>query len=715
MQGTYTSWLVYLSIAVAIVVSYTALRLASRVSRAQGIASVVWLAGGAVAMGFGIWSMHFIGMLALRLPIQLTYDLTTTVVSLAIAILTSGFALAIVSRPTISMGRLSISALMMGAGISAMHYLGMFSIRIVPGIGYDMVLFAASIIIAIAASFAALWLAFRLRHGHSWKMAFARLGAAVVMGFAICGMHYTGMAASQFGTNSYCLSGAPLDNVWFAITLGVLAFGIMTVTLLTIVYDTHLARHTRNHDDAIEQADARLRYAASHDVLTGLPNREAIMHAVEQALLESKGGNTEFALMVLDVDRLKAINDSLGHHEGDKLLQELALRLRSVLRRDDMLARLAGDEFTVLARDLHGARDAETIVAKLFDTLREPFSIHGLDIHASLSIGVSMFPLDGDSFEVLLRRAGTAMRCAKEAARGSFRFYAAEMSSLSNDRLTLETELRRAIELGHLELHYQPKVDIKTNRIRSAEALIRWRHAERGLIAPNMFIPLAEETGLIVPIGEWVLREACLQVRRWLDSGMSPVRIAVNLSAKQFRHADLAAVVKSALSDAGLEPGYLELEITESAVMDHAEKSASTLQVLSTMGVHISIDDFGTGYSSLSYLRRFPLDKLKIDRSFVRELMSNPDDASIVKAIISLAHNLRLRVVAEGVETAEQLGFLRELGCDQYQGFFCSPAVPADAFAKLLQRLRADRPEYTEADMLRTQSRLSAFTPEATS
>jgi EAL domain-containing protein (putative c-di-GMP-specific phosphodiesterase class I) len=276
----------------------------------------------------------------------------------------------------------------------------------------------------------------------------------------------------------------------------------------------------------------------------------------------------------------------------------------------------------------------------------------------------------------------------------------------------MESELRRALELGELELHYQPKVDIATNRVRSAEALVRWRHPTQGLVPPNTFIPLAEETGLIVPLGEWVLRRSCMQVRSWLDSGMSPLRIAVNLSAKQFRHADLVAVVKSALDDAGLEPGYIELELTESAVMHDPEQSAATLTALSSMGVHISIDDFGTGYSSLSYLRRFPLDKLKIDRSFIRDLMSDPDDVSIVKAIISLAHSLRLRVVAEGVETVEQLDFLREVGCDQYQGFYCSPAVPAEDFAALVTRLRAERTELTEADMLRTQSRLSAFTPE---
>ncbi|MBL8272141.1 putative bifunctional diguanylate cyclase/phosphodiesterase [Steroidobacter sp.] len=448
------------------------------------------------------------------------------------------------------------------------------------------------------------------------------------------------------------------------------------------------------------------------DYLTGLPTRRAAAVVAAQAVLDAQHSGTEFAVIVLNVDRLKPINDSLGHQAGDELLLALSQRLRPVLGSNSVLARLAGDEFTVIARELRGPREAEALVHKIVQAVRDPFVIAALDIHTSLTIGVSMYPLDGDSFDLLLRRAEMALRCAKAASRGSYRFYALEMSNAADERLSLENDLRRAVELGQLELHYQPKVDIGCNRIRSAEALLRWRHPTRGLVPPNSFIPIAEETGLIVPIGEWVLREACGQVRAWINSGMSPVRVAVNLSAKQFRHVDLVAVVRSAIEESKLQPGYLELELTESAIMDDAEKSASTLEILSTMGVHISIDDFGTGYSSLSYLRRFPLDKLKIDRSFMRDLLSNPDDASIVKAIISLAHNLRLRVVAEGVETAEQLSFLRELGCDQYQGYFCSPAVPAAAFAALLLKMRAERPELTEADMLRTQSRLSAFTPE---
>ena len=449
-----------------------------------------------------------------------------------------------------------------------------------------------------------------------------------------------------------------------------------------------------------------------HDVLTGLPTRVAIVSSAEHTIAEAQHANVPFAVTVLNVSRFKSINDSLGHEVGDELLRRLSQRLRAVLANGDILGRLAGDEFIVLGRVGTGTIPAEVTVETIFAALREPFSIEGHDIEIAVSAGISMFPANGTTFDVLLRRAETAMRAARNIARGSFRFYSEEMSKSEEERLALEADLRHAIRDRQLELHYQPKVDIATGRVRSAEALLRWKHPKRGFVPPNVFIPIAEENGLILPIGEWVLRQACAQMRAWLDSGLPPLRVSVNLSAKQFRHGDLTAVVCSALEDAKLQPDYLELELTESSIMHDTESSAATLQLLSTMGVHISIDDFGTGYSSLSYLWRLPLDKLKIDRSFVRELISNPDDVAIVKAIISLAHSLRLGVVAEGVETQEQLEHLRELGCDQYQGFYCSPAVPPDAFVALIKRLRAEKPALTEADMLRTQSRLYAYTPE---
>lgn len=703
--------MVCLSIALAIVVSYTSINLASRISSTEGRAARAWLVGGTLSMGIGIWSVHFIAVLALDLPIDLTYDLATTIASLAIALLTSGFALALVGRHEPSQVRLTLGSLVMGLGVASVAYLALSAIRVSPRIDYETHWIGAAIAIAIVASYAALRLAVRLRRGHSWRVVAKRALAALVVGSTLAAVQYVAIASITIAPEAHALPGTSLDDGWFAVALSLFAFGMLGLTLVTIVYDAYLARHLRDSAHLRQQAHANAHYASRHDVLTNLPNRLALAETAEDAIAKARRDGGMFALMVMNVDRLKTINDSLGHEAGDELLRELSQRLRAVLRRSDTLAHLAGDEFAVLACDIDGAQDAERIVHKITESLSDPFITRKLECHASLSIGVSLFPNDGATFETLLRRADVAMRSAKEGALGGYRFYSPEMSSIADNRLALETELRRALELEQLELHYQPKVDISTGRVRSAEALIRWRHPTRGLVPPGVFIPLAEETGLIVPIGEWVLRRACRQLRAWIDAGMPPVRVAVNLSAKQFRQADLTAVVKSALTDSDLQPGYLELELTESAVMHDAEKSAETLQALSTMGVHISIDDFGTGYSSLSYLRRFPLDKLKIDRSFIRDLMMNADDVSIVRAIISLAHSLRLRVVAEGVETAEQLEFLRNLGCDQYQGFHYSPAVPAEEFADLIRRIRSERPEYTEADMLKTQSRLSAYTP----
>lgn len=556
-----------------------------------------------------------------------------------------------------------------------------------------------SIALAIFASYVVLGYAARATNARGPAAIALTMGGAVLMGTALWLMH--ALIAPLLGWRT------PIVDI-IVHQISPFALGIMEATAAMAFCECwRHARSSNSSDAMLGIADGPHRF----DALTGLPNRVALAAEAQTALAEAQRRSTQLALLVLNVDRLKPINDSLGHHIGDELLLHISRRLRTVLRRNDTLARLAGDEFTVLATDLRTARDAETIAIKMLEALQQPFQAGSVNVHPSISIGISMFPLDGDSFVKLLGRANSAMRYAKMAARGTYRFYAAEMSRMNDDQLTLENELREALDRRQLELHFQPKVDIATGRIRSAEALIRWRHPTRGMVPPNVFIPVAEETGMILPIGEWVLREACRQMREWLDSGMAPVRIAVNLSAKQFHDADLASVVRSALTDAKLEPGYIELELTESALMNNPEESAATLQSLSAMGVHISIDDFGTGYSSLSYLRRFPLDKLKIDRSFIRDLMTNADDACIVRAIISLAHSLRLRVVAEGVETSQQLEFLRELGCDQYQGYYCSPAVPADQFVTLVARIRSQTPALSEADMLRTQSRLSAFTP----
>jgi len=691
LAGIYNPWLVTLSIAVAVFVSHTALSLSARVARTSGTTSRrLWLGGGALAMGSGIWSMHFIGMQAFSLPIALAYDIPTTLASLLIAIIISGFALGIANRPRISFPHLSVGAILLGIGISAMHYIGMAAIQITPMITYEPGLLATSIAIAIAASFGALWLFVRLRLGRTWPMRLARLGGAFAMGLAISGMHYTGLAASRFSAGSVCIGASTTDQRWVALVIAVPAVAVLSITTILLVYAAHLESRTRKHNEQLEKANAQLEHAATHDSLTGLPNRVLLADRLAQATAQAERYSRGFAVLVVDLDRFKSINDSLGHPAGDDMLKEAALRLSRLLRKADTLARLGGDEFVLVLNEISGPRDAESVASKVLARLAESFVLSGLDVQISASIGISVFPDDGVDAETLLQHADAAMYHAKKNGRSSFQFFAPVMNVFARERLELESGLRRALAQGEFELHYQPKVDVGTGRIDSAEALIRWRHPKRGLIAPSGFIPIAEETGLIVPIGEWVLHEACRQTRAWHQSGMKPLRIAVNLSAEQFKQKSLVTTVRNALAAAELAPTYLELELTESAVMQDAESSIQVLRQLADLGVRISVDDFGTGYSSLSYLRRLPLDKLKIDRSFIREVTASRDDAEIVRVIVSLAHSLHLKVIAEGVETDEQLTFLRGLGCDQYQGFHCSPPVPADEFEKMMSSAAPD-------------------------
>ena len=469
-----------------------------------------------------------------------------------------------------------------------------------------------------------------------------------------------------------------------------------------------LEKVVTDRTEGLEAANTQLRYLATHDPLTGLPNRALLEDRISQAITLAARNGQPFALMVLDLDRFKCVNDSMGHRAGDELLKEVAQRLRDVVRGIDTVARLGGDEFVVILQSVTGRAECLQVADRVLAALAPTIRIQGVELRAASSIGIAFHPEDGDSMTALLNHADVAMYCAKQRGRSNVQCYAPGMSAMGQEKFKVERELERALQLGQLELHYQPKVDVLTGAVGSAEALVRWRHPDRGLVPPADFIPIAEECGLIGAIGEWVMREACRQARAWQDAGLPCVRIAVNLSPTQFRHGNLLTTIRHALADARLEARFLEVELTESAVMSEPEASVTILKQLSQMGVLVAVDDFGTGYSSMSYLRRLPVDKLKIDREFIREVMSCPDDASIVRAIVSLAHSLRLKVVAEGVETVEQLEFLKTLGCDQYQGYYFSPAVPAQDFAALLERAARSSGSSTQDPGMRAHTTLAA-------
>ncbi|HET9475447.1 MAG TPA: EAL domain-containing protein, partial [Steroidobacteraceae bacterium] len=419
---------------------------------------------------------------------------------------------------------------------------------------------------------------------------------------------------------------------------------------------------------------------------TGLPNRVLLDDRLDQAIMRAEHDRQQFAVLVLDLDRFKFINDSLGHHAGDELLNGVATRLRNIVSEVDTVARIGGDEFVLALGPTAGKPDAVGVAQRVIEALRAPVKIAGVPLHISTSVGIAYYPGDATAPEKLIGYADAAMYCAKQRGRNNLQCFEPGMDSTTRDRVRLESDLHAALSRQQFVLLYQPKVDATTDDFQSAEALIRWHHPERGVIMPQDFIPLAEDCGLICAIGEWVLREVCRQCKAWQREGLPRMRVAVNVSATQFRQGNLLELIRQALNESGLDPRCLELELTESAVMTNPEESAQVLSELSEMGVLVSVDDFGTGYSSMSYLRRFPIDNLKIDRGFVKDLMTRAEDASIVQAIISLAHSLRLTVVAEGVETLEQLDSLRSMGCDQYQGFHFSPPISAADLAALIRR-----------------------------
>ena len=435
-----------------------------------------------------------------------------------------------------------------------------------------------------------------------------------------------------------------------------------------------------------KESDQHFAFLSHYDKLTGLANRELFRDRLHQAMSRAERAGKLVALLFLDLDRFKSVNDTLGHLAGDELLVEVAARLKTCVRKSDTIARLGGDEFTVILEGLDAPVDAEIVCRKIIKSLEAPLLLQNHEIYVTTSIGVTFFPSDDTDLNGLLRNADAAMYRAKEEGRNKFHLFTADLSARAVKRMGIESALRHAVERQEFYLVYQPKISVQTGEVLGAEALLRWENPQRGLVSPVDFIPVAEETGLIVPIGEWVLRRACADIRKWHAAGFDHVSVAVNLSARQFRHGELIQTIRQALQDSGIAARQLELEITESLLMDDTEASQVALNDLKALGTSIFLDDFGTGYSSLAYLKKFPIDGLKIDRSFIRDLPGDPDDEAITHAILALSQALRLRVVAEGVENEAQLEFLRRAGCSVVQGFYFSRPLVFDKFLEWLQR-----------------------------
>ncbi|MGO4695107.1 EAL domain-containing protein [Paenibacillus sp. 2TAB26] len=795
VHGTYDSLLVIFSYIIAVMASYTALDLAGRVSTSKGSTKLSWLMFGAASMGMGIWSMHFVGMLALKLPFPIKYDLVIVLISVIAAIGAAFTALYVVGRSELSRSQLLAGGLLLATGITIMHYVGMSAMLI--HITYNPIIVMLSIFIAFVASITALWLSFYFRKdrqkGQWWK----KLGSGAIMGAAIVGMHYTGMIAANFHTSNKTalFLGVILDQTWLAyiialgifFTLGLSLFGIYiskrfahkdseieqnekwykslyensqdgivsvdlqyrvtshnTNALKITGFSSKQVMHqsisslsgiivhedqervkqmfqrsfkgeTLNHETAIIRADGmrielnvanvpvvvdgevvgsyiifkditaekraqlKVNHLAFHDELTGLPNRRKFNQAIAETIELSSTSDSHFAVMVLDIDRFKIINDSLGHMVGDQFLQEVSGRIQQAIAGQDvMLARMGGDEFTLLCRNYETQDTIKRLAEQIISCIQAPYRLKDSDFYVSASIGIALFPSHGLDAVQLLKNADTAMYEVKKKGKNDYQFFTGELDRVLQEKIELEGDLRKAIERGELLLHYQPQIRTEDRAMIGMEALVRWQHPTRGLLSPGVFIPLAEETGLIYEMGTWVLREACKQMRMWHVQGGPLIPISVNLSSQQFHQPKLADYIMAILQETGLEPKYLELEITESMMMD-AALSSSILNQLNEYGIRISLDDFGTGYSSLSYLKMFPIQKVKIDRSFIRDITNNSDDRAIVSTIIAMAMHLNMEVIAEGIETKDQLDILTDNSCRKIQGYYFSKPLSASA------------------------------------
>ncbi|MFU9135446.1 putative bifunctional diguanylate cyclase/phosphodiesterase [Erwinia tasmaniensis] len=680
LMSSYDPLMVIASVVVAFLASYTALDMAGRVVNTTGKAETFWLIGGGFAMGIGIWSMHFIGMLSMSLSVAMSYDPSLTVISMAVAVVASIFALWIVCYGKLTAGRLIFGALVLGSGVASMHYIGMAALMLAPGIDWNWCWVVVSVVIALLASVVALWLAFRLRQGNG-RLGLLRAGAAMVMGAAIAGMHYTGMAAANFPMISQA-TGQGVNSQWLAVVVTVVTLSILGIALVISTLDARLQSRTSVLASSLAEANRELAQLALHDNLTRLPNRILLEDRLKQALTKAIREESAFAVMFIDLDGFKGINDAFGHHIGDNLLIAVTERMNTQLKDLHTLARMGGDEF-VLLLEISEPNDAAVVADRLVKAIGVPFTLSLYELLVSLSIGIAVFPGDGRDERELMFNADAAMYHTKKNGRNGYSFFQPSMNTLAQNQLQLINDLWLAIAKNELRLFYQPKYGAMDGQILGFEALIRWQHPQRGLLMPDVFLPVAEKTGLIVSLGNWVINEACRQLRVWHLEEDPRWSVAVNLSTVQFEQAGLVETITRALAEHQIPAELLTLEVTETTAMREPEESIRILTELAALGIKTSIDDFGTGYSSLLYLKRLPASELKIDRAFVSELRPQSGDATIITAIVALAQTLNLKVVAEGVETQEQQAFLTRLGCDSLQGYLLGRPVPAGQVAQL--------------------------------
>ncbi|MDT9725718.1 bifunctional diguanylate cyclase/phosphodiesterase [Xylanibacillus composti] len=660
VEGSYNVWIVALSILIAILASYSALSIAAKISQSSGRTRFIWLCAGAVVMGNGVWSMHFVGMLAFHLHATVSYDIGLTLLSMGASVISSFIAFRITMPKETKGVHLAIGGFFMAVGIVSMHYIGMEAMMMPMELTYDPVLWALSAVIAFVAAYAALFLflQFRSRPTSSlWKWL-----SAVAMGIAICGMHYTGMKAAIFHGDAHMAMDHGTSHVNGFLLLGVslTIFIMLFVSWGAMFFDRHV-----------------LERMAYRDTITGLPNRNEM-----NRFFDTYAGKESMSVLFLDLDQFKAINDTLGHHVGDLLVQQVGHRLQRFAGGDLEVFRIGGDEFLIIGKCCD-QKQAEELAARLLQEIKQVYHIDGHELYVTGSIGISTGSIQEADRSILLKTADTAMYKAKGLGKNQYCVYTDEMGVQEVRKMELEKDLQRALEHNEFYMEYQPKWNVKTNQLYGFEALIRWHHPRLGIVPPGEFIPIAEETGLIIPITRWTLEQACRECKAWQDRGMAQP-VSVNLSVRMFQTDTLVEYLTSVLKKTELGPQYLELEITESMVIYDIQEIVRQLDIIRRMGVRVSMDDFGTGYSSIGLLDRIPIDALKLDRLFTHDL-ETPSKRAIVHAIVLMAENLKLDVIAEGVENQEHIAFLTELGCHVMQGYFYGRPMKDDKITEWLQ------------------------------